>query len=138
MSGKASPDDRDLRALFQAARREDALRAPRFHHAWASAAARRPASTRRRVLSLALAGGLSVALVVVLARGIAGGPGTEQASLAAPATDAAVTITNWTASTDVLLETPGSQVLTDVPRFGAAPELSDTTASAVAAPSNGG
>ena len=138
MSGPTSPDDRDLRALFEAARREDALRAPRFHHAWARAVARRPAASRRRVLSLALAGGSRGARHRARARDWSRPAHRQQASLAAPATDAVVTITTWTASTDVLLETPGLQVLSDVPRFGELPELSETKASATAAPPHGG
>ena len=103
------PDqDEDLRQAFTALRRADAAQTPSFTEVMAS---RRAAARGRRLIPL-LGGALAVACVVasiVVA---------VQARRGPPPPPALASIEAWTAPTDFLLRTPGSEVLGTVPRIG--------------------
>jgi hypothetical protein len=101
-------DDRDdaLREAFGALRREDAQGAGSF----ASLVARPPVSRRGPALIL----GRTLAAAALLAS-LAVGLAVRRAPPAPPAT---ASITAWTAPTDFLLRTPGSEVLDTIPRIG--------------------
>lgn len=119
MTDDRQDDDDALRAAFAALRGADTERAPSFA---ALLAGDRVAG--RRSLAPLLGGALAAAaLLASVALGVfAGRPPT-----AVPAGD----IGGWTAPTDFLLRTPGSEVLDTVPRIGATrdvPTLGGATA----------
>lgn len=100
MSGNG--EDRDLRERFAALRREDGVRLPALRSILDRRTTRRAGSR----LALAAAGAAGVAVAAVLAfQALRPVP---QASLA-----------QWTEPTAFLLRTPGSELLSTVPPFGA-------------------
>jgi len=106
------PDpDRDLRELFAASRRQEAAQAPPFDRLWqrARAAARSaPARAARRLGYAAAAAGV-LAAALLLWR-----PVFHETE---PALEASILA--WRAPTDFLLETPGAELLSTVPKLGA-------------------
>jgi hypothetical protein len=103
------PDDRALRDAFARLRREEAEAAPRFERSLA--AARRtegpaPGGWRRA----SLLGALPVAAAVALAIWIGGSPEPEGDWAEAGLHEVGA----WYAPTDVLLETPGSELLREI------------------------
>jgi hypothetical protein len=102
-------DEADLRAAFANMRREDAAGAPSFE-AVVAAASRVGADRRRPWLVPALTGTAAAAALVVAVTAIVRRP--------EPRAPAAISIDEWTAPTDFLLETPGHEFLETVPRIG--------------------
>jgi hypothetical protein len=100
-------DDEDLRRAFAELRRADAQGAPSYEAVMARAARPRPAA-----LAPVLASALGVgAVIAALAVGLA-------IRWTPPPSPSPVAMAAWTAPTDFLLRTPGSEILGSVPRFG--------------------
>lgn len=114
-------DDRDLRDRFAELRAEVGDSAEPFHAARARALQRSRIPHRRRML-VALA--CAAAAVVLIVRGDTSRTGSRNA----PVLD--LGDARWRAPTDFLLATPGSELLSDVPRFGAPASWSGATDSA--------
>lgn len=118
-------DDRDLRELFARLREEDARRAPSFRSLLPreEAGGRAPAEPRREPgaagLRRALAWGTGLAAAAALALWLLPPrPGPDE-----PGSDPAVvaleeSLDPWMHATDFLLETPGRELLEDVPEVG--------------------
>ena len=118
-------DDSDLRKLFQEAREADEASATDFQRI-----RRRPAEGQARsprfrwgLIALPAAAALAVGLGLLVA-----GRGSDPPSReAVPSEVSALTLDEWTAPTDFLLETPGRELLGSFPPIGARiPELSVT------------
>lgn len=117
--------DAELRARFQAQRAADAGRTPDFAHMLAHAQASagvRGTLRRRRVRRVLYAGGLAAAAVIaallVIPRGSTGDDAFERtvrAYQSGPAMGA------WRSPTDVLLDVPGSALISTVPGVGMQP-----------------
>ena len=108
----ARPDDgADLRAAFAVVRREDAAGAPPFQAVLA--ASRRADHRRRPWLMPALMGTMTAAVVAVALVAVTRRPD--------PRPPSPVSIEDWTAPTDFLLETPGRELLETVPSIGGVP-----------------
>lgn len=116
--------DADLRARFQAQRREDAGAAPPFARlaarARAEAAQASPAIAprRRRWRHFAYAGGLAAAAaaaVLIIPRSPSSEDAFEQAVRAFGSDPA---LGAWRSPTSGLLHVPGSELMTTVPRLG--------------------
>ncbi|HKW41999.1 MAG TPA: hypothetical protein VJN39_12185 [Gemmatimonadales bacterium] len=101
-------NDADLKGRFGALRRDATVGAPSFQATLAGAEARRRPAIHPRRLRLAAAVGVSVVLVLMLAR--RGPPG------GGVAIDLATV--RWHAPTDFLLSLPGDELLRSMPRFG--------------------
>jgi hypothetical protein len=104
-------DDLDLRERFAALRQEEAAQTPEFDlH-------RVPARERRRRLSPAriFAVTACVAVAVSVALWLRPASSRQQPEPGSPV----VSITEWKAPTDFLLETPGRDLLRTVPAIGA-------------------
>ena len=99
------PDDSDLRQAFAVLRREEAEGAPTFE------AVRARVRPRRLVPVAGLLAAASVA-VAILGSSCA-------ARIRRPPT---VSMGEWIAPTDFLLDTPGREILETVPRFGGVDE----------------
>ena len=98
-------DDNELRRRFTELREADRNRAPGFAYTFGRARARNLRRTPRlRPLVIAAA-------VVVVALSLAYGRSVSRSE--APA------IATWRAPTDVLLQTPGSELLSEMPALGA-------------------
>jgi len=97
-------DDRRLRERFQTLKREDRASTPDFSP--------QPHSRGVWVLNYRLA---AVALVIVLLAGFAV---TRLRYHGAPGEVSIAQISNWHSPTDSLLQTPGNELLQNVPRFG--------------------
>ena len=105
--------DRELTRLFEAERRADESAAPDLDGLLTRVRPRgvRPGARRRIALALAVAGVLAAA--VLLVRGGAsyrGAPPADSAQLA-----------EWKSPTAFLLQTPGSELLTQVPTLASPP-----------------
>jgi len=104
--------DQDLRDRFAALRREEEVHTPGFH-ALASPPALARANPRRKGRLIAAAClAASLAAVLLLRSPVFERP---KSRTAAPA----VSVTEWTAPTEFLLNTPGGEMLRSVPAFGA-------------------
>ncbi len=101
-------EDDDLRQAFTALRRADAAHTPSFSDVMAGG---RAAAPGRRLIPL-LGGALAAACVVA---SIVVGVQARRAPYPPPAL---ASMETWTAPTDFLLRTPGSEVLGTVPRIG--------------------
>ena len=102
-------DDNELRRRFTELREADRNRIPGFARTYGDARARRSGRTMRGLRPLVLA---AAAVVVIAALSLAYGRSTTP-STTAPA------IATWRPPTDVLLQTPGSELLGDMPALGA-------------------
>jgi hypothetical protein len=112
--GDARSDDETLRGQFAALRREDEQSVPGFAGLWRVRPGRvrpgrvRPRSSRRWDCWLAAAACVVVILAGLLwLRSVQPGSNVERT----------VSITEWKAPTDFLLETPGRELLRTVPRL---------------------
>lgn len=101
-------DDTDLRAAFEVLRRGDAAGAPSFQ-ALLEEASRR-AHRRRPWLVPAVTWGVAAAALTVAI--------VTVARRSEPRLPPSVSIEQWIAPTDFLLETPGRELLETVPRIG--------------------
>jgi hypothetical protein len=99
-------DDNELRRRFTEMREADRNRAPVFAHMFGSARALRSLRKTPRLRPLLIA-----AAVVIAALSLAYGRSFSP-SAATPA------IATWRAPTDVLLQTPGSELLGEMPALG--------------------
>jgi len=102
-----SSNDNDLRSLFEELRREDEARTPAFTLPGPSRMAPGSRLGRLAVLAASLAALVACFFLVRLMRQPERPPGTP-----------AVSLTEWKAPTDFLLETPGREVLRTVPAIG--------------------
>jgi hypothetical protein len=102
-------DDREIRDRFAELRETDRARAPGFAQTFARARARESWRARQRLRPLVI----SLAAAVVIAA-----IWLTQARSFSPST-ATPTIATWRAPTDVLLRTPGSELLGTMPALGA-------------------
>jgi hypothetical protein len=100
-------DDNDLRTRFAELRREEDARAPRFTLPSPGGAAPRLRLARRVALALSLAGLVACIFFLRLMR--------QPERLPAKT---AISLTEWKAPTDFLLETPGRDLLRTVPAIG--------------------
>lgn len=118
-------DDSDLRRLFEEAREADEASAPDFRRTRHRAAEGQATSRRPRwgLIALPAAAALAVGLGLLLA-----GRGSDMPSReAVPPEVSALTLDEWTAPTDFLLETPGRELLGSFPPIGASiPDVSVT------------
>ena len=103
-------DDPDLREIFARLRQEDERAAPPFQRLW-RAGVRRDAMALpvrpRWILATAIAAIAAVVLMV--------SRGTPRVNVPDEST---VSVSTWRAPTDFLLQTPGRDLLTTVPRLG--------------------
>jgi hypothetical protein len=102
-------DDSEIRQRFARLREADQESAPSFAQTYGRARAGRSLRTTRRVRPLVIATAAAVAIAAVAL------------SYARSSSSSAVTpeITSWRAPTDVLLRTPGSELLGEMPALGA-------------------
>lgn len=98
-------DDGDLRRAFADLRRADAETAPGYERV----RGRADVATRRRPRAGALLVAASLAAAVI------GGLAVRRPPAPPPP---AVSVEDWTAPTDFLLETPGREILQGTPRIG--------------------
>ena len=105
----ASPDDSEIRQRFAQLREAERESAPGFAQTYARARARRTSRAMQRVRPLVIA---AAAAVVIAAVWIA----KPRSSSSRTATES---IATWRAPTDVLLRTPGSEVLGAMPALSA-------------------
>jgi hypothetical protein len=109
-----SDGDRDLRLRFDHLRAEDRRQLVPFALVWArSAACRERAGSRWRRPSLVVAAALALTVLVL---SFPGGP--RRTPVAEPPLGARQALETWRAPTDFLLETPGRELLAEVPRLG--------------------
>jgi hypothetical protein len=106
-------DEADLRAAFAVVRSEDAAAAPSYEAVLA--ASRRIPQRRRPWLVPALTGTMAAAVVAVALVAVTRRP--------EPRLPSPVSIEEWTAPTDFLLETPGRELLETVPNIGKVPTV---------------
>jgi hypothetical protein len=99
-----SPDDHEIRALFDGLRRDEAKRIPPYRRPTSAAQSSRPVFLRAITAMLLIA-----AVGILLLR-------REQPQQPVPNEVASFT---WTAPTDFLLDTPQSDLLRTTPRIGA-------------------
>ena len=106
-----TPDEK-IRHWFERLKQDDARTAPSFSSSWRSAESRvkRPGSVRFRLAA--------IAAVIVLA---AAGAWIVLKQRPARPIATVAQLSQWRAPTDFLLETPGSQLLRTIPRFGGPP-----------------
>ena len=102
-------DDSEIRQRFAQLREADQESAPGFAQTYGRARASRSLHATRRVRPLVIA---TAAAVVIAALGLA-----YARSFSPPLT--APEIATWRAPTDVLLRTPGSELLGEMPALGA-------------------
>jgi len=100
-------DDNDLRTRFAELRREEEARAPSFRLPSPSGVAPRLRLARRVALALSLAGLVACIFFLRLMR--------QPERLAGKT---AISLAQWKAPTDFLLETPGRELLRTVPAIG--------------------
>jgi hypothetical protein len=121
------PQDPELRALFEAQRRDDASHAPQFAELMARARtqaasatvsrASRPHWGRYRIAALAAAA--AIAALIVTPRIRSGDDAFEQAVRAFQSDPA---LGAWQSPTDGLLNLPGDRLLSTIPTVGAGPQ----------------
>ena len=124
-------DDSDLRKLFREAREADESSAPDFRRIRQRGAGGHVTPRRLRwgLIALPAATALAVGLGLLMA-----GRGSDAPSREAVPSEvseaSALTLDDWTAPTDFLLETPGRELLGSIPPIGAdIPEVSVTNPS---------
>ena len=100
-------DDNQLRGRFTEMREADRNRAPGFAYTFGRARALRSLRRTPRLRPLVIA-----AAVVIAALSLAYGRSVSHS-------EAPAAIATWRAPTDVLLQTPGSELLGDMPALGA-------------------
>ncbi|HEV8356582.1 MAG TPA: hypothetical protein VGQ17_07405 [Gemmatimonadales bacterium] len=105
-------DDRDLRDLFQAARRAEGEAAPPFARVLAGRSVSTP---RRRWLKWTLAATAALAGIVLIAKVVRPPSGPAQAL------EIARELSSWRSPTEFLLRVPGAELLGNPPRLGEAP-----------------
>jgi hypothetical protein len=102
-------DDREIRQRFAQLREADQESAPSFAQTYGRARARRSMRAISRVQPLVIGAAAAVTIAAVAlsyARSSSSSAGTPE-------------ITTWRAPTDVLLRTPGSELLGEMPALGA-------------------
>ncbi|MDB4869868.1 MAG: hypothetical protein JWL97_872 [Gemmatimonadales bacterium] len=105
-------DDRDIRQRFAQLRESDREAAPSFARTYARARTRRSVGAMLRVRPLVIGAAAAVVVAAVwLANGRPFSPHTAPPPIAA--------IAAWRAPTDVLLRTPGNELLGEMPALGA-------------------
>jgi len=106
---RVEQDDPTLRTLFQKLGNEDRAQAPSFHQVLGRQVPRQVWGPRLRMAAAVVLLGLGLGILINL-------PG-KRPSAAAPsgAGRPAASISEWRAPTDVLLKTPGGELLTTVP-----------------------
>jgi hypothetical protein len=104
----SSSKEQELGRLFEELRRSEEATAPEFRHVLARARARR---TARRAPAWRFAAA-AVSLVVIAAALLLAHRPAREIDL-----QAVRTLTAWTAPTDSLLRTPGSELLDSIPRL---------------------
>lgn len=102
-------DESELRSRFAQLREADRERAPSFAQTYGRARARRSGRGKLRTRPLVIA----AAAAVVIAATLLAYTRSSSPSAATPA------IATWRAPTDVLLQTPGSELLGAMPALGA-------------------
>ncbi len=119
------PQDADLRAHFQAQRAADAGRTPEFAAMLAGAKANagmHGTLRRRRMRRVLYASGLAAAAVIAALLVIPRGPSSEDAFERAVRTyQNGPAMGAWRSPTDVLLDVPGSTLISTVPGVGIQP-----------------
>ena len=110
-----TPEDRELSRLFEAARRADESAAPDLERLLARSRRRRPTSASRRI-AYAAAVACLVTVAVVLLRGVHPAPAAETLQLA-----------DWLSPTDFLLDTPGSELLSELPTLASLPNAENAS-----------
>lgn len=119
------PQDPELRARFQAQRAADAGRTPDFTAMLAQAQADagvRGTLRRRRVRRMLYASGLAAAAVIAALLVIPRGPSGEDAfERAVRAYQNGPAMGAWRSPTDILLDVPGSALISTVPGVGLQP-----------------
>ena len=98
-------DDNELRRRFTELSEADRNRTPGFARMYGDARARLGRRTKRGLRPLVLA---AAAVVVIAALSLAYGRSVSHS-------EAATAIATWSAPTDVLLQTPGSALLSEMP-----------------------
>ena len=114
-SGGDDERARELARLFEADRRADESAAPAFNELLARRPRRRRAAGAFSTLALAAAVAVFVAAAVLLLRAGALRPGAPS-----PA-EGTLQLAEWKSPTAFLLDTPGSELLSEVPSLSAAP-----------------
>ena len=109
----ASPDENEIRQRFAQLREADREGAPGFAQIYARARSRRNRRVSQRVRPLVIG---AAAAVVLAAVWIAN---ARSFSSHTAATETIATIAAWRAPTDVLLRTPGSELLEEMPALSA-------------------
>ena len=105
-------DDSEIRHRFAQLREADRERAPGFAQTYGRARARRSSGAMQRVRPLVIGAAAAVVIAAVwLANARSFSPHTVTPTIAA--------IAAWRAPTDVLLRTPGSELLGAMPALGA-------------------
>ena len=109
----ADDRDREIARLLEADRRADELAAPPLEALLARPRLRRPrASDAFQAVALAASVALVVATAVLVLR-------SSTIPRNAPGGDASLQLADWTSPTAFLLDTPGAELLTEVPAFPA-------------------
>jgi hypothetical protein len=109
------PEDRDLSRLFEAARRADESAAPELDALLALTRPRRHAPAVR-IFVLAAATASLIAIAVLLVHG---------GARVAPAPEPPLQLADWESPTGFLLDTPGSELLTEIPTLAVPPIAGD-------------
>lgn len=122
---KDDQDDATLRTLFQKLGNEDRAHAPSYHHVLGRQVPRAASGARMRIATAVVLLGLTFGILLNLP--------DQPPSVAAPGRGGgqAPPISEWQAPTDILLNTPGRELLTTVPSLqltlGAAESRDSTT-----------
>jgi hypothetical protein len=112
-------DDRDLREIFAAMRRDEQARLSAFRNLLAPAPRGR---TRKNRMAFGLA---ALATFVIVTWAVISRMPLVADSAKSPGPELALSPSTWTSPTAFLLRTPGHEVLSTVPAFaGAVPDLS--------------
>ena len=111
-------DDRDLRDLFQAARRAEREAAPPFARVLAGRSGRPmgAGAGRRPATRWLVAAGAVAAVLLVVAKAVRPPGGVTPADL-----KLARAVSSWRSPTEFLLRVPGAELLANPPRLGEAP-----------------
>jgi hypothetical protein len=105
-------EDREIRDRFAQLRESDRGSAPSFARTYAHARTRRSVGARLRVRPLVIGSAAAVVIAAVwLANARSFSPHTATPTIAA--------IAAWRAPTDILLRTPGNELLGEMPALGA-------------------
>jgi hypothetical protein len=108
-----TPEERELSRLFESERRADESAAPDLDALLARRPRRRRSAGRRIALATAAALASLVTAAVLLVRG---------AAHRAPAAEPPKQLADWQSPTDFLLDTPGSELLTQIPTLSVPPD----------------